>query len=80
MMTIDTNQIQRQATAAVSVIGMLTRRADGMIAQGDDAIKKFTAEVQGDNPTHAFQWAHGVMSATAARDGSCTRGRRALWR
>lgn len=55
----------KQAQAALTVISMLHRRADGIINEANDKIEKFTAELKGDNPAYAFRWGHGVMQQAA---------------
>jgi hypothetical protein len=64
----DDAKLRRQIVAATTAAGMMIRRADCKIEQGDEAIKKFALDLQGNNPTYALEWSHGVMNATAARD------------
>jgi len=64
----DDAKMKQQMVAAITAVGMLLRRANNRIEQGDEAIKKFAADLQGDHPAYAFQWAHNAMNATAARD------------
>lgn len=55
-----------QAKVVISTMSMLLNRANSAMNESDEAIAKFTKELQGSNPAYAFEWAHGPMQTVAS--------------
>jgi len=54
-----------QAKIVISTMSMLLNRASSAMDSSDEAVAKFTKELQGSNPAYAFEWAHGTMQTVA---------------
>lgn len=52
---------QAQAKKVISVMSMLLNRAYISMNKSDEAVDKFTKEIQGENPAYAFRWANDAM-------------------
>jgi len=60
----------KRAQVAITLVSMIYNRANHFIELGEDALAKFTRDLNGEHPAYAFEWSHNVMQSTALMDAS----------